>query len=116
MFSQQVRKGANPEQKFDLMVTTYFDHNCETGQILTKPVSSTKLVIYSYTKLFKHFEAFSLKLNESSLFGLKIVYLRKKLRISQKLFFLNMFEKSQILIKNFEFMETTFSIQTCEKR
>ncbi len=65
---------------FDFMETTFFGQTCETGQILT----ITVFLLNEPAFFFKPFRGNWLKI---SLLGLKIDYLRKKLRITQKVFF-----------------------------
>ena len=95
IFSQRGQKGASTEEIF------WFDEKdisqiCEIAEILQKAEIILKMSQIQIDKSFQVFlSIFAGILQKKSPEGLKIDYLWKKLRITEKLIFYNMFEEEQ---------------------
>ena len=95
IFSQLVWKGKNPEENLDTMETNFFV-KAVTGQILPKTVFILKICHIQLNQDFLVFWSNFAEIDRNFSFGSKSDYLQNKPRITQKVIFLNMFEKRQI--------------------
>ena len=93
IFFQQVRNGANPEENFDLMETSFFGQSSEMEQLLTNILPSQNephTVKLSFSDIWSIFAEIDWK----PLFLQKSVCLGIKLRIFSKDIFLNKFDEA----------------------